>query len=33
MRYVLQRIPYNGCDENNCGELDPLIVTRANITP
>lgn len=32
MRYVLQRIPYNGCDENNCGELDPLIVTRANIT-
>lgn len=31
MRYVLKRLPYEGCDQNNCGELDPLIVGRATI--
>lgn len=32
MRYVLQRLPYEGRDDANYGEMDPLIVSRANVT-
>jgi hypothetical protein len=31
MRYVLHRIPYEGKDIARIGDLDPLIVGRANV--
>ena len=31
MRYVLHKLPYNNKDTARIGNLDPLIVGRANV--
>ena len=31
MRFVLHRLPYEGKDEERIGQLDPMIVGRANV--
>jgi hypothetical protein len=31
MRYVLHKLPYNNKDTTRIGNLDPLIVGRANV--